>query len=76
MDGIEGAIQLARPAFHASLGIDKVGEFVFHLESTMGANVHTDAAAGAERRVILERIGLVGIEHHCLQLVNKNNGDV
>jgi hypothetical protein len=76
MDGIEGTIQLTRTAFHASPGINKVSEFAFHLECTVWANVHTDTAAGAERRIILERIGLVGIEHNGLQLVNKNNGDV
>jgi hypothetical protein len=47
MDGIEGTIQLTRTAFHASPGINKVGEFTFHLECTVRANIHTDTAAGA-----------------------------
>ena len=76
MDRIEWAIQLTRAAFHTSLGVDEIGEFAFHLECAVRAYVDTDTAARAKRRVILECIGLISIEHTSLQLVNENNGNV
>ncbi len=76
MDRIERTIQLTRPAFHASLGVDKVSEFAFHLESTVRANVHADTASGAKRWVILECVGLISIEHISLPISEQNNGNV
>ena len=76
MDRIERAIQLARAALHASRGIDEISDFAFHLEGTVRTNIDTDTAPSTKRGIILECVGLIGIEHKGLPLVNKNNSDI
>jgi hypothetical protein len=63
MDCIEWTIQLARATFHAGLRSDEDRELAFHHECAVGANVHTNAAPGAKRGVVLESVGLISIEH-------------
>ena len=76
VDGIERAIQLAGAAFHAGWSVDKESKFALHFERTVRANIHTDAASCAERGVILERVGLIRIEHGSLQLAKNDNGNI
>ena len=63
LNGIDGAVQLAGSAFHASLCIDKISQPALHLERAVRTDIRADPASDAGGLIILKCVGLVGIEH-------------
>jgi nitrous oxidase accessory protein NosD len=60
-DGAGYTIQLAGPAFHASLGVRQYGKAAIHFKNGMRADCHAHGASVAKSRIIDKSINFISV---------------
>jgi hypothetical protein len=63
-DRTRNTIQLAGPAFHASLGVRQYGKASIHLEYGMRTDHNAHGTSIAKSRIINEGIDCISVQHH------------